>query len=44
MLNFLPKKSVEDGVKEVIQAFENNVFSNPYDQKYYESINLKELS
>lgn len=43
VLNFFPKETVVDGVKELIWAFENNIFADPYDDKYYESINLKFL-
>lgn len=39
VLNFKPKKSVADGVKELIWAMENNIFSNPYDEKYSMWIN-----
>lgn len=34
MLNFSPKKSVMNGIEELIWAMRNNVFQNPYDEKY----------
>jgi nucleoside-diphosphate-sugar epimerase len=39
ILNFKPKKSVADGIKELIWAMRNNIFSNPYDEKYSAWIN-----
>lgn len=38
-LGFTPKKRVEDGIKELIWAMKNNIFSNPYDEKYSAWIN-----
>lgn len=39
MLNFKPKKSVADGIRELVWAMRNNIFSNPYDEKYSAWIN-----
>lgn len=38
-LNFRPKKSVADGIEELFWALKNNVFNNPYDEKYSAWIN-----
>lgn len=34
VLNFSPKRSVADGIKELIWAMQNNIFQDPYDPKY----------
>lgn len=44
VLNFSPQKSVEEGVRELIWSFENNVFSDPFDTKYSEWINKRFLT
>jgi len=38
-LGFCPKKSVDDGIREIFWAIKNNIFSNPYDEKYSAWIN-----
>jgi nucleoside-diphosphate-sugar epimerase len=38
-LGFAPSKSVADGIGEIIWAMKNNIFSNPYDEKYSAWIN-----
>ena len=41
LLEFIPKKSVEDGIKEIIGAINNKIISNYKDEKYsnYEFLN-----
>ncbi len=39
VLNFRPKKSVADGIEELFWALKNNIFNNPYDEKYSRWIN-----
>lgn len=34
VLGFLPKKSISEGIEEMLIALKNGVFTNPYDEKY----------
>lgn len=43
VLKFSPKKTVEEGVKEIVWALKNNIFNNPYDEIYSAWINSEIL-
>jgi|SRR3990167_1161837 len=40
-LGFVPKKSISEGIEEMIAALKNGVFSNPHDEKYDMWLNQK---
>lgn len=43
-LGFCPKKHIKDGIEEIFWAMKNNIFSNPYDEKYSAWINTTILN